>query len=124
MAAPKDGVMIGADPRELPDLAVFKDADAPWWPEMVVIPAGSFLMGSPPDEPERSDDEGPQHRVTIASRFAIGKYAVTFAEYDHFCEVTKRKKPAEQGWGRGRHPVINVSWRNAKAYVEWLSGDL
>jgi len=104
------------------DLEVFRDGDAPWCPELVVIPAGSFLMGSPPDEEERQDAEGPQHRVIIA-RFAIGKYAVTFAEYDHFCEVAKREKPADEGWGRGRQPVINVSWRDAQAYVKWLSQD-
>ena len=56
-------------PRELPDLAVFKDLDAPWCPEMVAIPAGQFLMGSPPNETERSDAEGPHHRVTIGYRF-------------------------------------------------------
>ena len=66
--------------RALPDFAVFRNGDAPWCPEMVVIPAGQFLMGSPPGEPERSRDEGPQHRVTIGYRFAIGRYAVTFAE--------------------------------------------
>lgn len=78
-------------------------------------------MGSPPNEPERSDAEGPHHRVTIGYRFAIGRYAVTFVEYDHFCEETNREKPVDQGWGRDRQPVINVSWRDAKAYVEWLS---
>jgi formylglycine-generating enzyme required for sulfatase activity len=118
---PKDGVYIGVDPRELPDLAVFKDIDAPWCPEMVLIPAGQFLMGSPPDEKGRYDFEGPQHRGEIGYRFALGRYAVVFAEYDHFCEVTTSKKPADQGWGRGRRPVINVDWRDAQAYVEWLS---
>lgn len=112
---------IGVDWRELPDLAVFKDDDLPWLPEMVVIPAGTFLMGSPPGEEGRWDDEGPQHRVTIGKRFAIGRYAVTFAAYDHFCEVTKRVKPSDEGWGRGRRPVINVSWEDAKAYGEWMS---
>ena len=90
---------MGVDARELPDLAVFRDLDAPWCPEMVVLPAGSFLMGSPPDEPERFDAEGPHHRVTIDYRFAIGRYAMTFAEYDHFCEETNREKPPDQGGG-------------------------
>jgi formylglycine-generating enzyme required for sulfatase activity len=121
-AQPKDGVHIGVDPGELPDLAVFKDSHEPWCPEMVVLPAGAFQMGSPPDEERRFDSEGPQHRVTIG-KFALGKHAVTFAEYDHFCEVTKRKKPADKGWGRGRQPVINVSWRDAQAYIKWLSAD-
>jgi formylglycine-generating enzyme required for sulfatase activity len=61
--------------------------------------------------------------VTIGYRFAIGRYAVMFAEYDQFCEVNAREKPGDAGWGRGRRPVINVSWRDAKAYVEWLTGD-
>jgi formylglycine-generating enzyme required for sulfatase activity len=105
--------------RALADFAVFRDVDAPWCPEMVVIPAAQFLMGSPPGE--RFKNEGPQHRVTIGYRFAIGRYAVTFAEYDHFCEETNREKPADNGWGRGRRPVINVSWRDAQAYCEWLA---
>ncbi|MFO1433476.1 MAG: SUMF1/EgtB/PvdO family nonheme iron enzyme [Candidatus Competibacteraceae bacterium] len=63
-------------------------------PLMVVIPGGRFLMGSPPDEPGRSEDER-QHEVEVAP-FAIGKYAVTFEEYDRFAEVTRRGKPS--GW--------------------------
>jgi formylglycine-generating enzyme required for sulfatase activity len=88
---------------------------------MVVIPSGSFLMGSPPGEEARAESEGPLHRVTIGKQFAIGKHAVTFAEYDHFCEVNKREKPADHGWGRGRRPVINVSWSDAVAFCEWLA---
>jgi formylglycine-generating enzyme required for sulfatase activity len=114
-------VHVGVDARDLPDLVVFKDVDAPWCPEMVVIPAGSFLMGSPDDEKERSDPEGPQHRVEIGYRFALGRYAVTFDEYDHFCAATKRKRPNVQGWGIGRRPVTNVNWHDAQAYVAWLS---
>ena len=51
-------------------------------PELLVVPAGQFLMGSPPEEPDRDDDEGPRHTVTIASPFAAGKYEVTFDEWD------------------------------------------
>ena len=86
---------------------------------MVVIPGGRFLMGSPPDEPLRSDDER-QHEVEIAP-FALGKYAVTFEEYDRFATATKREKPSDSDWGRGQRPVINVTWFDAVAYVEWLS---
>lgn len=89
-------------------------------PEMVVIPAGRFLMGSPEDEPERCDDER-QHPVTIQRPFAIGKYEVTFAQYDRFAEATGRDKPNDRGWGRGRRPVINVDWHDAVVYAEWLS---
>ncbi|MEO1092449.1 MAG: SUMF1/EgtB/PvdO family nonheme iron enzyme [Pseudomonadota bacterium] len=101
-------------------LTVFRDVDAPWCPEMVVIPAGEFLMGSPPDEKERYGDEGPQHRVSVPS-FALGRFPVTFDEYDHFCEIMGREKPEDAGWGRGRRPVINVSWQDADAYLSWLS---
>ncbi len=118
-AAP--AVHAGVDPRNLPDLAVFKDVDAPWCPELVVIPKGSFLMGSPDSDPEAKDDEKPQHRVTIGTRFALGRYPVTFDEYDHFCAATRREKPKDRGWGRGRRPVINVSWEDAVAYCAWLA---
>jgi formylglycine-generating enzyme required for sulfatase activity len=90
-------------------------------PAMAVIPAGSFLMGSPSSEEGRASDEGPQHIVTIRRLFAIGVYAVTFDEYDAFCAATGRNKPEDQGWGRGSRPVINVSWYGAVAYCEWLS---
>jgi formylglycine-generating enzyme required for sulfatase activity len=103
------------------DFAVFRDIDAPWCPEMVALPAGEFLMGSPDSEEGRPDHEGPQHRVTIGYRFALGRYPITFDEYDHFCDVTKRKKPKDVDWGRGRRPVINVSWHDAQAYCEWLA---
>ncbi len=90
-------------------------------PLMVVIPAGRFLMGSPPEEPERSVDEGPQHEVRIARPFALGVYAVTFDDYDRCCDGTQRKKPEDKNWGRGNRPVINVSWEDARAYCAWLS---
>lgn len=90
-------------------------------PLMVVIPAGRFVMGSPPEEPGRRDSEGPQHEVRIAEPFAMGVYAVTFDEYDRFCDSTGRDKPGDVGWGRADRPVINVSWDDAKAYATWLS---
>jgi formylglycine-generating enzyme required for sulfatase activity len=102
-----------------PDFAVFRDA--PFAPELVVIPAGQFMMGSPEDEEGRFGDEGPQHRVAIGQRFAIGRYPVTFDEYDRFCEAKGQKSPEDKEWGRGRRPVINISWDNAQAYIAWLS---
>ena len=90
-------------------------------PEMVVIPAGEFMMGSPESESERRTDEGPQHKVVIAKPFAMGRYAVTFEEYDRFCEAAGRQKPGDEGWGRGRRPVINVTWHDSVAYCAWLS---
>lgn len=89
-------------------------------PEMVVIPAGGFQMGSPPDEQGRYNDEQ-QHLVRIERPFAIGRYEVMFYEYDAFASAAGRLLPSDQGWGRGRRPVINVSWQDAKAYADWLS---
>jgi len=98
--------------------------DCPDCPEMVIAPAGSFTMGSPESEPERSDAEGPQHRVTIRKPFAVGRFAATFAEWDA-CVATggcDGYMPDDAGWGRDDRPVINVSWNDAQAYVKWLSG--
>jgi formylglycine-generating enzyme required for sulfatase activity len=92
--------------------------------EMVVVPAGSFTMGSPDSEPTRTKFEGPQHRVTFARQFAVGRFAVTFDEWDA-CVADggcNGYKPNDEGWGRGRRPVINVSWNDASAYIAWLSG--
>lgn len=89
-------------------------------PEMVEIQAGKFMMGSPKDEIGRGEDEA-QHEVTINQPFWMSKYEVTFNEYDLFARLTRRTLPNDSGWGRGRRPVINVSWNDAVAYVEWLS---
>ncbi|MGO9545162.1 MAG: formylglycine-generating enzyme family protein [Rhodomicrobium sp.] len=92
-------------------------------PEMVVAPSGSFMMGSPSDGPEPLEGEGPQHRVTFAKPFAIGKFSVTFEEWD-VCVANggcRGYKPSDEGWGRGTRPVTNVSWDDAKAYVSWLT---
>jgi formylglycine-generating enzyme required for sulfatase activity len=96
--------------------------DCPSCPEMVVVPAGEFLMGSPEGERGRGRDEGPQHPVAIAHPFAAGKYEVTFAEWDA-CVADRGcgHNPSDEGWGRGRHPVINVSFHDAKQYADWLS---
>jgi formylglycine-generating enzyme required for sulfatase activity len=88
-------------------------------PEMVRIPGGRFTMGSPETEPERVGVER-QHEVEVET-FAIGRCQVTFAEYDAFAEATGGEMPDDGGWGRGRRPVINVSWDDATAYAQWLS---
>jgi formylglycine-generating enzyme required for sulfatase activity len=96
--------------------------DCPLCPEMVVVPAGSFTMGSPKNEEGRSNNEDPQHKVTIRAAFAVGRFAVTFAEWDACVAAGGcMHKPEDVGWGRGKRPVINVSWDDTKAYVEWLS---
>ena len=92
---------------------VFRDInDEPWCPELVVIPSGTFMMGY---------EEGPQHEVRIGHRFAVGRYPVTFEEYDRFARETGRGRSDDQNWGRGRRPVIDVSWDDTQAYVKWLS---
>ena len=91
-------------------------------PEMVVLPSGSYTMGSPPSERGHNDNEGPQHNVTIAKAFAVGKFDVTFDEWTA-CVAgggCDGYKPPDQGWGRGRRPVI-ADWYDAKNYVTWLS---
>ena len=97
--------------------------DCPECPEMAVVPAGSFLMGSPDTEVGRLSHEGPVHRVTIRSPFAVGVHEVTFAEWDACASSggCQGLRPSDNGWGRGQRPVINVSWDDAKSYVQWLS---
>ncbi|MBT6830501.1 MAG: formylglycine-generating enzyme family protein [Rhodospirillaceae bacterium] len=93
-------------------------------PEMVVVPAGAFMMGSPESEVERNGDEGPLHKVAVRQRFAIGKYEVTITEWDACVAAggCNAYRPSDMGWGRGERPVINVSYEDAKAYTTWLSG--
>jgi len=86
--------------------------------EWIEIPAGSFFMGSPPDELNRRSNET-QHKVTL-SAFKMSKYEITFSQYDLFCEATGMKKPYDEGWGQNNRPVINVSWHDAKAFADWM----
>ncbi|MCU0806432.1 MAG: SUMF1/EgtB/PvdO family nonheme iron enzyme [Candidatus Contendobacter sp.] len=95
-------------------------SDGSQGPEMVTVPAGGFLMGSPLHEKGRYNDEAP-HPTRIEKSFAIGKYEVMFYEYDRFAAATGRVLPNDQGWGRGRRPVVNVTWHDAVAYADWLS---
>src|SRR5208283_823255 len=88
-------------------------------PEMVVIPAGSFQMGSTASEGARN--EKPQHTVTIGQRFAVGRVELTFDEWDACIAAGGCRWNPNDSWGRGRRPVINVSWDNAKTYVAWLT---
>lgn len=91
-------------------------------PAMVMIPAGRFRMGSPDDEPYRNNDEGPQRTITIAGPLLVSKYAITFGEWDAcYAAGGCSFQPSDQGWGRDRRPVINVSWNDITQYVRWLS---
>jgi formylglycine-generating enzyme required for sulfatase activity len=103
----------------------FEDKGSYIIPPMVKIKAGTFQMGSNEKGTFQMGrykyDEKPIHEVSIKNDFYMGKYEVTFAEYDKFCEDTNRKKPDDSGFGRGSKPVINVSWNDASEYAKWLS---
>ena len=89
-------------------------------PEMARIPAGKFTMGSPTSEMYRGAEA--QHQVTLPA-FALSKYEITFDEWDA-CVADGGcggYRPEDNGWGRGKNPVINISWTDAKAYAEWLA---
>jgi formylglycine-generating enzyme required for sulfatase activity len=112
---------------------IFRDIDAFWCPEMIVIPAGEFIMGSTDAEREWVLAQGfarewirsekPQHRVTIRSSFAVGRFSVTFEEYDRYANAAGQRRPCDQGWGRGCRPVVDVSWEDTAGYLEWLRGE-
>lgn len=89
--------------------------------EWVDIPSGTFIMGSPLDEPERGYE--PQCQVTL-SAFKMSKYLITFEQFDLFCEATYRLKPIDEGWdetrGRGKRPVVYISWFDALEFAEWM----
>ena len=103
-----EGARLARAGRAAPGAGVFCG------PEMVVIPAGSFMMGSPASEPERDNDEGPQHRVTIGQAFAVGKFEVTQAEW----RSVMGTDPSH--FKGGRKPVESVSWDDAQAFVRRL----
>jgi formylglycine-generating enzyme required for sulfatase activity len=97
-------------------IASFRDCSG--CPQMVVVPAGEFTMGS-----SSSDLAGAtRHRVTIAAPFAVSKFEITFDQWDMCLREggCGGYRPSDQGWGRGDRPVIDVSWENAHAYVDWL----
>ena len=106
--------------RALKPLTSFREC-AKDCPEMIVIPAGEFTMGSPATEQGRYNNEGPQHKVTIAKPFAVSKYDVTFADWDACVSVGGCPKATDSGFGRDTKPVINVGWDDAQTYVAWLS---
>ena len=117
---------VSATPTLVAGFVVFRDAFtgsiSGEGPQMVVLPTGSFSMGSPTTEDNRDGDEGPVRTVRISKRIAIGRHEVTFADYDRFADAdSSRSRPNAEGWGRGTRPVINVTRADAKAYAAWLS---
>ena len=92
------------------------------WPDMVTLPVGRFVMGAPKAEKGSRDDERPQREVRVLRPLAIGRCAVTFAQWDAALAAgAKLHHPRDGGWGRGDRPVINVSWEDAQAYCAWLN---
>ena len=87
-------------------------------PAMVMLPPGCFRMG---DLDGSGYGERPVHTVTISRPIAMGRYPVTFEDYDFYVSATGAERPGDEGWGRGRRPVINVNWHEVKAYAAWLS---
>ncbi|MBI1393552.1 MAG: SUMF1/EgtB/PvdO family nonheme iron enzyme [Alphaproteobacteria bacterium] len=103
---------------------IAKGRDCEGCPELVVLPGGTYSMGSPTDEPGRFPNEGPMRRLTVAP-FAVGKYEVTVAEWEACvanggCERASHT-PSYQDEDRGRHPATLVSWNDAQDYVAWLN---
>ena len=107
--------------RPVKPVEAFRDSlrDGGQGPAMVVLPPGRFRMGDL--DGSGNSNERPVRTVTISHRIAMGKYTVTFEEYDQFVTATDAERPADEGWGRGSRPVINVNWLEAKAYAAWLS---
>ncbi|KGK42547.1 hypothetical protein LH51_06355 [Nitrincola sp. A-D6] len=88
-------------------------------PVMQALPQDDFLMG---DLNRMGDDnERPVRTVSFDYTFALGVHEVTFDEYDQFALATNRSLPDDEGWGREKRPVINVSWQDAQAYTRWLA---
>jgi formylglycine-generating enzyme required for sulfatase activity len=106
--------------RGLKPLASFREC-AKDCPEMIVIPEGEFVMGSPATEDGHRENESPQHTVSIAKPFAVSKFDVTFADWDACVSVGGCPHVDDSGYGRGTKPVINVNWDEAAHYVTWLS---
>lgn len=94
--------------------------DCPTCPEMIVLPAGDFIMGSSKEESGQTDEK-PQHKVTIGKPFAMGKLEVTFDQWDACTAEGKCPKASDDDMGRADRPVINVSQAEARAYTVWLS---
>ena len=94
--------------------------DCPDCPEMVVVPPGTFNMGSPATDGEADAEEQPQRQVMITTAFAVGRAPVTFAEWDVCVSDGWCPKANDKGWGRGNRPVINVNWDDAQQFLGWL----
>jgi formylglycine-generating enzyme required for sulfatase activity len=131
--------LTAAQERGLKPKETFKECAQ--CPEMVVVPAGKFTMGSSDNEKGRDKDEGPQHIVTIGKPFAVGKFHVTVHQFAAFVAATgynagsncwtveggKQEERSDRSWQNpgfaqaGSHPAVCLSWNDAKAYVDWVA---
>jgi formylglycine-generating enzyme required for sulfatase activity len=102
-------------------LSIFRDpiSDGIYGPDMIVLSPNTFTMGD--ISGIGNDNEKPAHSVSLKHKFSLSRFEITFAQYDQFAHQTGRKLPSDEGWGRGKQPVINVSWRDANAYTRWLA---
>ena len=118
-ATKEDGATQRVSVSQLKPGSAFWDCRTLPAPKMVVIPAGSFSMGRSDGQPE----ERPVHTVNLKRTFAIGKYPVTFIEWEAFERATigKKRGLGDHGWGRGTRPVVSIPWHRAEKYSEWLS---
>jgi formylglycine-generating enzyme required for sulfatase activity len=110
-------VLSAADEQRLNAGDTFREC-ARDCPEMIVVPPGEFWMGSPDGQDE---NEHPRHKVKIDRPFAVGKYAVTWDEWDACVWTSACAENSHSDFGKGRQPVINVSWEDARQFVAWLS---
>jgi len=120
---PAAAVSVGPPPKIAANDAggeVFKECDE--CPEMVVVPAGKSMLGSPPGESGRQTFESAPHLVEIAKPFAVGRYAVTFAQWDAcYAEgACGHRRLGDLDFGRGKRPAIFATWAEAQLYVQWL----
>ncbi len=94
--------------------------DCPRCPEMVVIPGGEFIMGSTNKKSKKN--QKPAHPVTIRGPLAVSKYEITFDEWEACLEDSAcKRQPDDHKWGRGRRPVVNISWDDTQEFTAWLS---
>ena len=110
-----------AEPTQVFPKAGTEFKDCPKCPSMVVVPAGSFVMGYPPGDSGRLHQEGPVRTVNFGKSFAVGKFEVTFDEWEACTAEKQCPKADDKGRGRGRRPVIHISWDQAAGYTKWLS---
>jgi formylglycine-generating enzyme required for sulfatase activity len=120
---PAAAIAVGPPPQVAgndPGGEVFKECDD--CPEMVIVPAGRAMLGSPAGESGRQTFEAAPHMVEIAKPFAVGRYAVTFAQWDA-CYAEGgcgHRRLGDLDFGRGKHPAIFATWADAQLYVQWL----